>query len=98
MAIEGGGGAAEKVAPLVKFPVVMRAIFPGIFAALCLYPFTDWGKACPRDSALRPLPRPTQPDVSRSGGKGALEGNLGVSRVSDNPTEEFTTLSATSRP
>src|SRR5712691_2148238 len=39
MPIEGIGGAVEKAAPLVKFPVLMRIVFPGTLAALCIYPF-----------------------------------------------------------
>jgi hypothetical protein len=36
--LEGASGAAEKVAPLVKVPVLMRIVVPGFIAVLWLYP------------------------------------------------------------
>jgi hypothetical protein len=42
MHIEGASGAVDKIAPLVKFPVLMRIALPGGIAVLWLYPLARW--------------------------------------------------------
>jgi hypothetical protein len=40
--IDSAGETAEKVVPLVRFPILMRVVFPGICAVALLFPFTGW--------------------------------------------------------
>ncbi|HEY1373278.1 MAG TPA: hypothetical protein VGH50_12465 [Candidatus Binatia bacterium] len=40
LGIEGAKGIAEKIQPLVQFPVLMRVVLPGGLAMAIIYPFT----------------------------------------------------------
>src|SRR5579863_10157202 len=41
MPIDGASGAAEAIAPLVKFPILMRIALPGAIGVAWLYPLID---------------------------------------------------------
>ena len=42
MPFEFATGLAEKIQPLVRFPILMRVVLPGFLATVIIYPFTGW--------------------------------------------------------